>query len=156
FAAAFRQASGVASEAVSLPAIEPARRDAAINGAPQPIAEAVAAFEAARNVHQARDAIVQLARTLTRYVGLLALACRSRVAGGADAAGVSDAIRALCRRSLADREWLELARGLTQAWRDRRDAYPIPELIDALDGDDVIEPVLALLALREVEAPTED
>src|ERR1051325_4774362 len=43
FAAAFRQASGIADEPAKLPALDVARRDAVINGAPQPIAESGAA-----------------------------------------------------------------------------------------------------------------
>ena len=156
FAAAFRQASGIAADAVTLPALEPACKNV-VTAAPQPIAEAVAALEAARNPHQARDAVVQLARTIARYLGLLALACRSRVTAGAEPAGVSDALRTLYRRSLSDKEWLELARQLTKPWLDRRDAYPVPELIDAFHGDAAPAHALdALLALRDREAASDD
>src|SRR5207244_664157 len=120
FAAAFRQAAGIGTEVPSLPALEPSVRDAAINAAPQPIAEAISAFEAARNINAARDALVIVARTLVRYVGLLALACRSRVAGDDDSAA---AMRALTRGTLSDAEWIGLARTLTRPWLDRRDAY---------------------------------
>jgi WD40 repeat protein/serine/threonine protein kinase len=156
FAAAFRQASGIVAEAVSLPVLEPACKDV-VAAAPQPIAEAVAAFEAARNPHQARDAIVQLARTVARYLGLLALACRSRVTSGTESAGVADALRTLYRRSLADKEWLDLARQLTKPWLGRRDAYPVPELIDAFHGEAAaVQGLEALLALRDREAVSDD
>ncbi|MEO8699981.1 MAG: serine/threonine-protein kinase [Kofleriaceae bacterium] len=156
FAAAFRSASGISAEPVSLPAIDPARRDAAVNTAPQPIAEAVAAFEAARNAHQARDGLVALARTCARYLGLLALACRSRVRTG-DTTG-AEAIRTLYRRPLTDKEWIELTRDLTRVWLDRRDAYPVPELVDAFHDPSTgaVEHLEALEALRATEAVSED
>src|SRR5438105_4793365 len=46
FATAFRNAAGISPDAVSLPVLDPVRRAAVVSGAPQPIAEAVAAFEA--------------------------------------------------------------------------------------------------------------
>ena len=156
FAAAFRQASGISVEPASLPALDPVRRDAALGTAPQPIAEAVAALDAARNAHQARDALVQLARTTTRYLGLLALACRSRVSGGDEPAAVAEALRTLSRRPLADREWLELARELTGAWIARRDAYPVPELVDACQQRGVLLELDALVALRDREPASEE
>ncbi len=152
-AAAVRAASGIASEPIKLPAIDLAQRDAAVTGAPQPIAEALAAFEAARNVYQARDALALVGRTLARYLGLLVLACRSRVSGDDEA---SEAIRTLYRRSLTDKEWIELARQLTRTWTSRRDAYPIPELVGVFHDGHVVEQLAALAALRDAEAVTDD
>src|SRR5262245_35266152 len=94
-ATAFRRAAGIGADSVTLPAIERDQRERATATAPQPIAEAVAAVEAARNAHQARDAIVQLARTIARYLGLVALACGSRVDARADAPGVAEPLRTL-------------------------------------------------------------
>ncbi len=153
FAAALRQASGIASETQPLPPIDPVQRDAAVNASPQPIAEAVAGYEASRNSHQGRDALGQLGRTLARYLGLLALACRSRVSGEDDAA---EPIRTLYRRSLTDREWIALARQLTRPWVGRSDAYPIPELVGAFHDADLAPHLEALVALRDAEAGADD
>ncbi|MGE5184518.1 MAG: serine/threonine-protein kinase, partial [Acidobacteriota bacterium] len=155
-AAAFRHASGIAADAVALPALDPAQRDVVLASAPQPIAEAVAALDAARNVYQARDAIVQLARTIARFLGLLALACRSRIASGDEPTTLAEVLRTLYRRELADSEWLELARLLTHVWRDRRDAYPLPELVDAFEDDAIATELAALAALRDDDARRED
>jgi WD40 repeat protein len=157
FAAAFRDASGLGAEAPTLPALDAGARTRAMNSGPQPIAEAVAAVEAARNAHQAREAVLQLTRTVVRYIGLLAIACRSRVGAGMDPPGAAEILRALYRRSLSDREWLELARLLTHTWLDRRDAYPIPELVGLFhDQRPVREDLEALVTLREREVPAGD
>jgi WD40 repeat protein len=156
FATAFRQAAGIAPELVTLPSLDPTVRDATVHAAPQPIAEAIAGLEAARNAHQARDAIVQAARTIARYLGLLALVCRSRVSAGDEPVAITGALRTVYRRSLTEVEWLELGRMLTSPWLDRRDAYPIPELVDALHDPAVTTALEALLALRDREAPAQD
>ena len=153
FAAALRAASGIATETQPLPAIETAQRDLAVTGAPQPIAEAIAAFEASRNSYQARDALALVGRTIARYLGLLALACRSRVSGDDHA---SETIRTLYRRSLTDKEWIQLARELTRPWIARQDAYPIPELVGAFHDGSVGEHLEAIVAMRDAEAPTDD
>ena len=153
FAAAVRAASGIASDTQALPALDPAQRDAAVTGAPLPIAEAIAAFEASRNGYQARDALALVGRTIVRYLGLLALACRSRVSGD-DAA--AELMRTLYRRALSDKEWIELARQLTRPWLARRDAYPVPELVGAFHDRDIAPHLEALLALRETEAGSDD
>ena len=144
FAAAFRKASGIATEPTPLPTLDRAVRDTITNTAPQPIADAVAAIEAARNAHQARDAVFQLARTLVRYLGLLALACRSRVTTADEPSAISDKLRALHRGLLPDHEWLGLAKQLARTWQGRRDAYPIPELVDVLTSATVLEDLEAL------------
>jgi WD40 repeat protein/serine/threonine protein kinase len=156
FALAFRQAAGIASETVKLPAIDPTVRSLALASAPQPIAEAVAALDAARNAHQARAAMLQLVRTLARYLGLLALACRSQFGGVELAVGVSERLRVLYQRSLTDREWLALTHELTRSWLERRDAYPLPELIDAFHESETMEDLDALAALRDVEPATDE
>jgi WD40 repeat protein/serine/threonine protein kinase len=156
FAAAFRHASGIAAESTQFPVLDTARRDAMLAGAPQPIAEAISALEGARNAYQARDALVQLAHTITRYLGLIALSCHSRISLGEESAAVGDGMREACRRSLTDREWLELTRHLTAEWRARRDAYPVPELVEACHEHGVLDDLAALIALRERELASED
>jgi len=87
-------------------------------------------LEAARNPHQARDAMFQLVRTIVRYS---AWSARVPVAGSERwrARRVAQLLRKLYRRPLSDAEWLALATGVTRVWVDRRERYPIPELVDA-------------------------
>jgi WD40 repeat protein len=148
FAEALRRAAGIAPEVVALPALAERVRSAALAAAPQPIAEAVAAVEAARNPHQARDAHWQLLRVIVRYLGLIALAARSRfLADDGDDTGVRDGLRELSRRGLADRAWFELGKHLTRAWKRRSDAHPIPELVELFHGPRTA--LEALIARRE-------
>jgi WD40 repeat protein/serine/threonine protein kinase len=134
FAAAFRAASGVASDAVSLPRLEERVREFAIARAPQPLARAVAGLEAARNAHQARDALWQLVRIAVRLVGVAALAAHSHVRPdqGTTEPILGEGLRRLRRRALADGDWLALARELVASFVELRDAHPIPELVDFL------------------------
>jgi WD40 repeat protein len=155
FAAAFRHASGIAAEDVGLPALDRARRDLAASSAPQPIAEAIVAIDAARNAHQARDAIVQAVRTIIRYLGLLVLASRSRVSSN-EPREATERLRELSRRALSEREWLELARSLTASWLDRRDAHPVPELVGILHDGKVVEDLELLAGLRDRELESQD
>jgi WD40 repeat protein/tRNA A-37 threonylcarbamoyl transferase component Bud32 len=150
FAEALRRASGITAEGPPLPGIEEVVRQATLTDAPQPIAEAVAVVDAARNPHQARDAHWQLLHTIVRYLGLVALACRSRVSGADDTVGTA-ALRHLYRRPLGDREWVDLTSQLTRAWLARPDAYPIPELVELFhDGGDAAPTLDRLIALREM------
>ncbi|MCE9576557.1 MAG: protein kinase [Deltaproteobacteria bacterium] len=146
-AAAFRAASGVATDPVRLPRLPEAVRVAAEAGAPQPLAQAVAALDAARNAHQARDAIWQVVRVAVRLCGVTALASHAHVGlGGADDADAADALRRLGRRGLTDDEWLELAQALCRPFAALRDAHPVPELVALVTGE---APALrGLLALR--------
>ncbi len=152
FAEAFRLAAGIAAEPPKLPTLDTELRVATLNEAPQPIAEALAGYEGARNAHQARDALAVVARTLVRYIGLLAIACRSRVEGKS---GGAELMRSLALRALEDREWLDLARTLTESWRTRRYAYPVPELVTALHDGPLYDDLAVVLDLREQDAPGE-
>jgi len=131
-AQAFMTGAGLADEArAPLPSLDEAVRDEVMAAAPQPIAEAVALLAAARNAHQARDAVRDLVRTITRVIGIVALACRSRAGGGpsGDSAPVVDALRSLRRHALGDQEWIDLARELCRPFAELPDAHPIPELV---------------------------
>ena len=136
FAEALRIAAGVAMSPDALPRLAPeVRRDAV--WLPQPIADAVVAFEAARNPHQARAAMAQIAGAAARYLGIVALAACGRTGPGdaGDAGDRGDAaalVRELRHRDLRGEEWLALASALVRPWRATRDAYPVPELIDAV------------------------
>src|SRR5262249_41509774 len=112
FAAALRSASGLAVERPPLPPLDESIRDDVVTRAPQPIAEAVAAYEAATNPHQAQAAVVTIVRVTSRYMALVALACRTRTGPGPrpDASALVDQLRKLHGGELDDREWIELAR----------------------------------------------
>jgi WD40 repeat protein/serine/threonine protein kinase len=147
-AAAFRKASGLAEQTVALPKLPDELRAAVLARAPQPIAQATGALEAARNPHQARDAVWQLVRVVVRYVAVVALSAHAHVGSrGGDARSV-DAVRRLRRRALADAEWLSIARELVLPFAKLRDAYPIPELVDFFTGT-AATPLTDLLALRD-------
>ncbi|MBA3395351.1 MAG: protein kinase [Deltaproteobacteria bacterium] len=131
-ALAFREASGLGVESrESLPLLDASLRDALITDAPQPIAEAVAALAAATNAHQAREAMRIVVHVAVRMIGLVALACRTRIGAGAsrDSEPVLEALRLLRRRTLTDEEWLELARELCRPYATKPDAFPVPELV---------------------------
>jgi WD40 repeat protein len=133
-AAAFRVASGIAAEPVGLPRLDDGIRAGAIAGAPQPLAQAVAALDAARNPHQAIAAVWQVSRVAIRLVGLVALASHAHVGAGTTDPLVADALRRLRGRGIGDEAWLEVARALTRRFVGLRDAHPVPELIDLLRG----------------------
>jgi WD40 repeat protein/serine/threonine protein kinase len=143
FATDFRAASGLAGDGRDVvPSLDEAVRKAVLADAPQPIAEAVAALAAARNAHQARDAVRDCVQLILRYLGLVALACRSRGGPGAarDAPEVIEGLRAMRRRTLSDEEWLDLSRELCRPFAGSPDAHPIPELVDLFydsDGTDL-------------------
>ena len=153
FAEAVRGALGLRIAADALPRLDD-ELCVQIAWLPQPIADAVAELEAARNPHQARDALWQIVRVAARWLGILALCARSRTGppDGGDPAAVTAALRTLYRRDLTGEEWFELARALAATFATARDAYPIPELVDfaALEPS----PFAPLFALRAAEAVT--
>src|SRR5262245_50606598 len=131
FAAAFRGAAGLTEEPDQLPQVDDAIREQTIAEGPQPIAEALSALEASRSATTALEAAAGLRRALVQYLGMLALACRSRIGPGSDADGapVLELVRKLRAHSLAEGEWIALARELCRPFVRYREAYPIPELI---------------------------
>ncbi len=134
-AEAFRRASGITAEPTLVPRLDEAVRVRALAFAPRPLAQAIAALDAARNPHQARDALATAARVMTRWVALLALASHAHVGTSTTvAAGVRDALRRLREPNLSDAEWLELARVLVRPFEALRDAHPLPELVGFLTG----------------------
>ncbi|HEU5055167.1 MAG TPA: serine/threonine-protein kinase, partial [Kofleriaceae bacterium] len=153
-AGAFRVASGVVAEAIGLPRLEVAVRSAAMTRMPRPLALAVDAFDGARNPHQARDACWQLVRTAVRLVAVTALAAHAHVQDETDSArlAIEDALRRLRERHATDAVWLAMARELIRPFASKREAYPVPPLIDLLAA-----PASAfddLLALRDRSALT--
>ena len=163
-AAALRAAAFPEIEPIAVPKLDPATLRTFVDGAPQPIAEALAVLDSALSPRQGRDAFWQVVRVVGRTLGIYALACRTRVGPGAtsDAADVVEAVQALKRRGLSDVEWLDLARSLARPFVHRRDAYPIPELVGFFfteRGDPTEASLLRDLAARraaDVEAGSGD
>ncbi|HUS64125.1 MAG TPA: serine/threonine-protein kinase, partial [Kofleriaceae bacterium] len=149
-AAAFRAASGIAADRASLPRLDEALRAAVLTAAPRPIALAVDAFAAARNAHQARDALWRAVHTIVRTVSLIALASHAHVASeeAARDEAVAEALRALRRGGLLDAGWLELARGLVRPFARYPEVHPIPALVELLIGGTGPDPIAALLDLK--------
>jgi WD40 repeat protein len=149
-AAAFREATGVARSPSDLPRLDDAARVAWLADAPQPVAEAIASLDNARNAHQARDAARDVARGVVRYLMALALAARSQVRDGRDDERLHELLRALRRRDLQDVERVQLVRHLVRPFVARRGAHPIPELVDLVtphdDDRDVLAGALEVLA----------
>lgn len=154
-ASAVRAASGIAEEVEGLPRIDDQVRIDVLTRAPEPIARAVNALHSARNAHQARDALWQLVRVATRFVGVIALAAHAQVGGGrASESGVHAALRRLAERTLPDSEWYALAKELSAPFDTLRAAYPMPELLEFLDRKDGA--LVELIALREDDKAVND
>ena len=128
---AMRVASGLEFEAASLPQLGVGLRETVLAQAPQPIAEAVAMLEAARSPRQAVEAVAAVQRVVTRHLAMMALAARARIGAGSE--DDTDEVRSLIKRAAAgridDNAWRALTAGLVQPFADRRDAYPVPELV---------------------------
>jgi WD40 repeat protein/serine/threonine protein kinase len=129
-AAELRIAADLAVAPADLPRLDENVHDAWLADAPQPIAEAIAVLDAARNAHQARDAARELLRGLLRFLVAVALAARAQVQRSDDDPGARDLLRELRRRDLDDAERVELLRRLVRPFANCRDAYPLAELVD--------------------------
>jgi WD40 repeat protein/serine/threonine protein kinase len=134
FAAALRASAGIAEEPEQLPQLDEELRATFIANAPRPVADSVTALEAARGARQALDAAAGVLRTTVRYLALLALGARARVGPGewGDSAQALALIHRLGSQSLTDSEWLDLAAELARPFQSIPEAYPVPELVDAL------------------------
>ena len=154
FAGAFRAAAGVAEDHVELPRLDPFVRDTVFADAPHPIAASVARLDQAYNAHQLRDAVAGVARATTRWLALVALACRSRA--GADASSASSLaqrLRDLRTRALSDREWLDVA---VDAVADMGDAHPIPALRGVVADESLVQELRLALAVSDSATGSDD
>jgi WD40 repeat protein len=135
FAAALRAAAGLPAAPEPPPPLDDVLR-AAIARSPQPLAEALAAVEAAGNLHQARDELRGAAAVVLRLLVVLALASRTRAGppDGGDPGDVHDALRALHRRELTPEEALALVEALVRPFAARPETHPLPELVALLGG----------------------
>jgi WD40 repeat protein/serine/threonine protein kinase len=132
FATALEAASGGGNrEAAPLPQIEETVRVALLERAPPPLAETLATLDSARNPHQARSALDQVVDAAVNWLGVLALAARSRT--GASPSGDSERataiLRELGRRVIEPAEWLALTRELTRPFAAHPELHPLAELV---------------------------
>ena len=128
-AAALRQAIGQPAEieeAIELPG---ELRAMWVADAPRPIAEAIAALAVGGSARRIVDRAAAVASTIAHWLGVLALACRSRIGKLAAGGEEIELLRALRRRPLRDAEWVDLAAGLTRPFADRPAVWPIPEQV---------------------------
>jgi WD40 repeat protein/serine/threonine protein kinase len=158
-AAALRAASGIGATQSDLPRIDRAVRDAWLAEAPQPLAESLAEFDAARNAHQARDIAEELIRTLLRYLLVMTLAMNARVHEDRGDPVLLELVRALASRKLALDERVQLLRLLACRLTSLRNTEPVPELLDLLtpnaDGVDGLAPLLAVYTAADHVATEE-
>ncbi len=139
--AALRSAAGVSEARAALPQLPAGVRDGWMGAAPQPLAEAVAALDAAGNAHQAVAAARALISATSRWLALVAMAAASRAGGQAP-----ERARELRRRAFTDEEWLALAREQTAAHHERPETFPLPDLARPLPAPPDLD----------VRAPTEE
>ena len=136
-AAAVRAAAGDAAPGV--PALPAAVRDAMLGGAPAPIADALAAYDAARDAAGGLAALAVVVTAIVRWLAVIALAGRARHGEwSAEARALLIRLRA---GPLSDAHWLALARAAIGAGSAA--LLPVPELADALADPalrDAVEP----------------
>jgi WD40 repeat protein len=126
--ASVRVAAGVPGGAAA-PRLDEALRARVLSAAPEPLAEAVAALDAAADGPAVLAAARAAGRVLVRLLGAIALAARSRRGREEKDAAGSAALRALLARRLDDAEWLGLARDLCRPTFATPELHPVPELV---------------------------
>ncbi|MDQ3296679.1 MAG: protein kinase [Myxococcota bacterium] len=130
FVAALRAATGWTDDAVEpVPGMRAELQAGWTADAPQPIAEAITALIAARSPNRVSERVMIVGRVIARWLGVLAIASRSRI-GRIDShtSPIADRLRDLRRRAPRDDEWIELAVGLGREFADSPETWPIPEL----------------------------
>ena len=116
--------------AINLPRIDELTRDEVLLGAPQPIAEALAQLDSENTPESAYRAASELTRTITQYVGAIALASRARTRTATTASdAVAALLKALQQHGLDAKGWWRLARELVRPFATIADVHPMPELV---------------------------
>jgi WD40 repeat protein/serine/threonine protein kinase len=128
FAEALRAASGEPDVDLQLPVIDETLRDAVLSTAPQPIADAVAAYEAAVTAERAARAARGIAHAVVRYVGAIAIAARASTGGLPHAPALAALIARWRKGGLDTAGWIELTRQACEDFLTRPDLFPIPEI----------------------------
>ncbi|HTR56413.1 MAG TPA: serine/threonine-protein kinase, partial [Kofleriaceae bacterium] len=135
-ASAFRAALDLPAEAEALPQLDEALRDALVLGAPQPIAESIAALETARDVEHAWKAAELVHAVAAQYVALLALSGWLHVAAARRPHSelLANRLGELGSAGLDAVGWLDIACEIARGFHADPTAFPLPELVIAL-GD---------------------
>ena len=123
---------------------------------PLPVADALAALEAADSLHERRDRVVEAFRAAIRYLAAVALAVRVQYGAGPgdEPAQLKDMLRSLRRRGLTDGQWVGLIRGMLSSWSAQPDAYPLPGLAALFAGKSkkkLAKVIDGLLEMRKAE-----
>ena len=139
---------------VPLPRLPPDLSATVLARAPQPIAEALGAADAARRVEDAWPRYVGFVELACQYAGNLALSAHARLGQSDAGEELAEAIRAVGRASVSGAEWLALATAATRPFVRLRDAFPLPELVDVCHsrGESRRTTAEALAALLELIA----
>jgi WD40 repeat protein/tRNA A-37 threonylcarbamoyl transferase component Bud32 len=135
---ALKAAAGLDETRISLPLLDEAHHPTWLLGAPQPLAEAVAALEAAGSTHKEYEAVVRLVHVVAHWLGVVALACRAQGGEVGDDGTIAGWLRALEARALGDEQWLELGGDACRPFAARPVEFPLPELVALFcprDGD---------------------
>ena len=132
---AFRDASGLGADRAPLPRLPEPIRERFLADAPQPLSDAVATLDAAREPRQARDALWSVSDMLAHYLGLIAVCARSRFHGPGKAE-LPAALRRAGVEVLSAADWLEIAEALCAPHADRPELHPVPELVSFFTGGD--------------------
>ncbi|HEY2743047.1 MAG TPA: hypothetical protein VGL86_00430, partial [Polyangia bacterium] len=84
---------------------------------------------------------MRLLRVIAHWLGIVALACRSRAGSLDEDAALAPALTAMRRRALGEDEWLELARDACRPFAARAAAFAMPELVALVCPEDGAVPV---------------
>ncbi|MBI4852707.1 MAG: SUMF1/EgtB/PvdO family nonheme iron enzyme [Acidobacteria bacterium] len=145
FAKAFREATNFDDEKVTLPLLDEILKENILTNAPKPLADTVASLLASRNAYQFRDRLLLVFRVLVRYLGILALASyvSSTHSQEQDNESTNKFINTLRKEGLNESQWIELSRELCRAFANKRDAFPIPELVSLFfaSGSEQLSPL---------------
>ncbi len=142
-----RRASGVATDSFELPRLARDVVELAVRAYPQPIAEAVAELDGARSEYQARDASDRLARTIVRWLAVLAMLTWQSHRGARPISALQrELASALRKRRLNDEEWLDVLRAFAAPFAALGEGHPLPEIVRAVhEPSPVWELLTALL-----------
>ena len=122
---------------------------------PLPIADAVERLASAGNIHEQRDRVVEVFRTVLRYQAALALAARITLGTGPGTTpeGVDQCLHTLRTRGLTDGQWVQLLRELLRPWSEHPDRHALPSLVALWHSRDrsFVRLVDELLGMRKSE-----
>ncbi|MCG8417736.1 MAG: protein kinase [Proteobacteria bacterium] len=131
-----RAAAGLATEANPLHAMDSTVCEVVLAKAPRPVADSLAALQAAQSLSGAYSAAAQVVHVTACWLGILAISAATRMGTGSRKSAVGSAVSAagphllrLRREVFTARQWLDLARLLVARFASCPDLHPIPELV---------------------------